>query len=212
MKEQIILGSLLGDAFISKLQGKRKTYRISWEHCQEQKDYAIWKADNCLNNYSIYERSRKDERTGNTYHSITISSRIDDYGNYRKLFYPSGIKEVSTEVLNMLTPLAIAVWFMDDGNLYYNGNNCHLTLSVNGFSEQSKINIINYFKEKYNINFKQHQKAIRVTSIKEVKKFEFYFSEFYHKSMMFKTLNFAKQKHNNTLTDEQKKYRNKKYR
>ena len=58
MKEQILLGTLLGDAYIGKLQGRRKTYTIRWEHCLEQEEYALWKAENSLDNYSIYKKRR----------------------------------------------------------------------------------------------------------------------------------------------------------
>lgn len=197
MEEQILLGTLLGDAYIGKLTGKSKTYKIGWEHSKQQKEYALWKAENSLDNYSIYERDRLDSRTNNVYSSIAIYSRKDDYLAYRQLFYPYGIKEISNLILNMLTPLAVAVWFMDDGNLYYNGNICHLTLSVNGFSEQSKLNIISYFKNKYGINFKLHQEAIRLTSVKEVQKFELNFAHLYHESMNYKKLFYAKQKYKN---------------
>lgn len=195
MKEQILLGTLLGDATIGKLTGRSKSYKISWEHSQQQKQYALWKAENSLDNYSIYERNRLDNRTNNIYHSIIVYSRKDDYLAYRQLFYPYGIKEISNLILGMLTPLAIAVWFMDDGSLYYNGNICHLTLSVDGFNEQSKFNIINYFKDKYDINFKLHQKAIRLTSMREVQKFELNFAHLYHESMNYKKLFYAKQKY-----------------
>lgn len=195
MKNQIILGTLLGDAYIGKLQGRSKSYKIAWEHSLHQKEYALWKAERSLNNYSIYERNRLDDRTGNIYSSIMIYSTVDDYKSYRQLFYPYGKKEVSNLILESLSPLAVAVWFMDDGNLYYNGNNCHLTLSVNGFNEQSKLNIINYFKYKYNINFKPNQNAIRLTSIREVNKFELHFAKLYHKSMNYKKLFYAKQEY-----------------
>lgn len=210
MKEQILLGTLLGDAYISKLQGKRKSLVISWQHCIKQELYALWKAENGLDNYSIYRRSVLDSRTNKIYHSITCYSRKDNYQYYRNLFYKEH-KEVSQEVLDMLKPLGIAVWFMDDGNLYYNGNNCHLTLAVNGFDDESVNRIINYFKNNYNIIFKKTGKAIRITSVKQVELFESFFKKYYHYSMNYKTLEFSKNKHNNTLTDEQKKCRNKKY-
>lgn len=210
MKKQILLGTLLGDASIGKLQKKERTFRISWQHCMKQEQYALWKAENSLNNYSIFKRSTLDVRTNKIYHSITCYSRKDNYLYYRELFYKEH-KEVSQEILNMLEPLGVAVWFMDDGSLYYNGNNCHLTLAVNGFNEESVNRIILYFKNNYNINFKKAQKLIRLTSVKEVQLFESFFKQYYHNSMNYKTLEFNKNKYNNTLTDEQKKCRNKKY-
>jgi recombination protein RecA len=196
MKEEIILGTLLGDAYIGKLHGRAKSYSIKWQHCLEQEEYALWKAENSLNNFSVYKRSRLDTRTNNIYHSITCYSTKDNYEYYRNLFYFDK-KEVSQEILNMLTPLSIAVWFMDDGNLYYNGNNCHLNLATHGFNNDSTDKIINYFKVKYNINFKKHGKAIRITSVKQVRLFESFFKKYYHSSMLYKTLDFNIQKHKN---------------
>lgn len=196
MKEQILLGTLLGDAYIGKLQGRSKSYSIGWEHCLEQEEYALWKAENSLNNFSFSKRSRLDNRTNRVYNSIVFYSTKDNYQEYRELFYLEN-KEVSDEVLNRLEPLGIAVWFMDDGNLYYNGNICHLTLSVNGFSEESINRIISYFQNKYNISFKKSGKAIRLTSVKQIELFESFFKEYYHDSMNYKTLQFNKNKYIN---------------
>lgn len=193
MKEQILLGTLLGDASIGKLCGRAKSYRIEWQHCLEQEEYALWKAENSLDNYSIYRRSRLDSRTNNTYHSITCYSTKNDYKYYRELFYKE-IKQVSQEVLDKLKPLSIAVWFMDDGNIYYNSNVCHLTLSVNCFDEESVDRIIEFFNKNYGILFKKTGKALRITSVKQVELFESHFKEFYHSSMQYKTLKYQKER------------------
>ena len=63
----------------------------------------------------------------------------------------------------------------------------------------------------YNLNFKKSQEAIRITSKKEVELFMKIISKFIPKCMIRKTLKFQINKHNKILTDEQKKYRNKKY-
>ena len=210
IQEQILIGTLLGDAYIGKLQNRSKSYNIKWEHSLKQKEYALWKAENSLNNYSVYERSRFDKRTNKIYNSIICYSRKDNYEYYRNLFYNT-TKEVSQEVLELLQPMAIAVWFMDDGNLYYNGNNCHLTLSINGFSEESMNRIIEYFRLKYNILFKKIGKAIRLTSVKQVELFEGYFKQYYHDSMKYKTLQFKKEEYDRNMFIERKKYRNTKY-
>lgn len=197
MNEQILIGTLLGDASVPRLQGRSKSYRVTWEHSLAQKEYAIWKAENSLDNFSTYERSREDDRTGNTYSSITIFSTKGNYSNYRDLFYFDNTKKVSELVLSMLTPLSIAVWFMDDGSLYYNGNSCHLTLSVNGFDEESVDRIIRHFRNNYDIGFKKSGGAIRLTSVREVNKFESNFAMWYHPSMNYKRLFYAKQVYNN---------------
>lgn len=212
MKEQILLGTLLGDAYIGKLYGRRKTYSINWEHCLEQESYALWKAENSLDNYSISKRSRFDSRTGNTYHSIRCYSTKDNYQEYREMFYTDG-KEVSQEILNRLTPLGIAVWYMDDGSVYYNSNNCHLTLSVNGFNNESRNRIIGYFSNKYNLNFKiTSGGAIRITTKRECELFMNIVEEHIHEEMKYKTLANVLLKYKNSLTEEQLKRRWKKNR
>jgi hypothetical protein len=201
MKEQIIIGSLLGDATIPKLLNRRKSYSIRWEHSLEQKEYALWKAENSLDNFSIYIRERFDKRTNKIYKSITCYSTKDNYEKYRKLFYKD-VKIITSELLDLLEPLGIAVWFMDDGSLYYNGNNCHLNIAVDSFDENEVKLIIDFFKTKFDVNFKKHKKQIRLTSVKEVKNFEEHFSLYYHESMLYKTLEFKKTKHKEKLKNK----------
>ncbi len=206
MKEQIIIGSLLGDASISKKNGKKEYCSIRWEHSLSQKEYAIWKANNSLDNYSIYERNRFDKRTNKEYKSITCYSVKDNYKYYRELFY-NNKKEITSEILDIVQPLAIAVWYMDDGCMYYNGNNCHLTLAVNGFTDNEVNLIIEWFKLKFEINFKKHNKAIRLTSKREVKKFMQLIEKFIPNCMNYKKLSEAELKHELTLNPTQLKMR-----
>lgn len=35
------------------------------------------------------------------------------------MFYHNGIKIISPELINYLTPLVLAVWIMDDGGFYW---------------------------------------------------------------------------------------------
>lgn len=199
IQEQIILGTLLGDAYIGKLKNRGKTYRIEWEHCLKQESYAIWKADNSLNNYSIFKRSRLDDRTNKTYSSIKCYSIKEDYRYYRELFYKNK-KEVSLEILNKLKPLGIAVWYMDDGSLYYNGSICHLNLAINGFENRDLI--INWFKTNYDLNFKSSGKSIRLTSKKECEKFMNVIKDYIHEDLKYKLLSEALLNYKNSLSKE----------
>ena len=70
-KMQILLGTLLGDACVDKIKKESWNCAIRWEHSTKQEEYALWKAENSLNNFSIYRRSRLDKRTNNTYHSVS---------------------------------------------------------------------------------------------------------------------------------------------
>ena len=193
MNFEILIGSLLGDAYVPKLYGRSKTHSIWWEHSQAQRDYALWKAESSGITYSVYERSRFDKRTNKTYESVTIVSNKEDFAQLRDMFYQDGTKVVTQALLDALTPLAIAVWFCDDGSLYYNGNNCHLELAINSFSTTEQLMIIRYFKERWNVNFKINRKSIRLTSVKEVLAFESAFLSYMPSCMSYKTLIKAKE-------------------
>ena len=197
-QEQIILGTLLGDATVSKLS-KSKTCRISWEHSLKQENYALWKAQNSLINFSIYKRNRLDSRTNNIYNSIICYSIKDNYKYYKALFYKDK-KEISEDILNKLKPLAIAVWYMDDGNIYYNSNNCHLNLAVNSF--ENKQLIIDWFKKNYDLNFKISGKSIRLTSKKECENFMNIVEPYIHEDLKYKILSEALLIYKNNLSPE----------
>lgn len=212
MNIQVLKGSLLGDMWIQPKENKNKTYSYSLNFEQSEFEYALWKAKMCGVPFSFTKRKRYDKRTKKNYFSYGVHLTINKMvkrGLYNLFYQP--IKIVTNELLNSLTPLSIAIWYMDDGNMYYNGNNCHLTLSVNGFDFESKERIINYFKINYNINFKHASKAIRITSRKDVEKFMTIVEKFIPKCMKRKIFKNQFQKYNKLLTDGQRKYRNNKY-
>ncbi len=212
MNIQVLKGSLLGDMWIQPTLNKSKTFHYSVNFEQAEFDYALWKAKMCGVPFSFTKRKRFDKRTKKNYYIYSVHLTINKLIKkelYNKFYSP--IKLVTDELLNSLTPLAIAIWYMDDGNMYYNGNNCHLTLAVNGFDLESKNRIIDYFKDKYGLNFKHSSKAIRITSRKDVEKFMQIVGKFIPKCMKRKTFKYQFQKYDKTLSDEQRKCRNNKY-
>lgn len=216
MKEDVILGTLLGDAWIQKRVRKNKTKSNGFEYTfafeQSTREFAEWKAQLIGLPYSLTERDRIDKRTLRTYHSVYCYVHLNK--NYKEayfnLFYTPK-KEVSTGLLSYLSDRSVAIWFLDDGNTYYNGNNCHLSLAVNGFSLESKDLIIQWFKERYDVNFKHSGKSIRLTSKEECLKFMDIVEDYIPTCMEYKKLSNAIEKYNNNLSNDRKKFRNNKY-
>lgn len=180
MNRQLVVGTLLGDAWIPPLKGNAKNHSIWWTHKIDHEEYALWKANNIGIKYYTYYRKRYDKRTNNSHESITVYTTTDSrLENYRKLFYIDNKKIVTDEILNMLTPEAIAIWYCDDGNLYINKRTgYHLTLSIDGYTSEEKDIIKLYFKNKYELNFKNTQERIRITSKPQVCKFMELFSKY----------------------------------
>jgi hypothetical protein len=111
-QRQVIIGSILGDAYVYP-QGK-----ICIEQGQKQYDYLCWKKQ-ILNNLTYPKLSRVirfDSRVEKT----TVSYRFflkQYFRPLRKLFYPQGYKIIPNNIHFEIEPMALAIWYMDDGYL-----------------------------------------------------------------------------------------------
>jgi hypothetical protein len=194
MKEDVILGTLLGDAWITRSysKSKKRLYDYSFKFQQSKKEYAYWKASIIGLPFSINTYDRFDKRTNKTYTTydcnLTLNNDIKEY--YYNLFYKPK-KEITLEILNQLTDLSICIWFLDDGNMYYNSNNCHISLAINGFEIEQRDLILKWFKNRYSLNFKHSQKAIRITSKSECIKFMNIVEQYIPECMKYKKLSEA---------------------
>lgn len=144
LQKEVLLGSLLGDM---GMELKYKNARFSINHGGKQEQYFDYKC-NIFNNFikSINKKYRFDIRTNKYYnsyktHSITNCCFNDIYN----MFYINNKKIVTEDILNQLTPLSLAVWYMDDGDKTG-------VLATNSFSLEECILIKNYFKTKWNID------------------------------------------------------------
>ena len=141
--EQVLLGSLLGDGSLIK---KFNTPYYKEAHSLKQKEYLEWKRVILIHILKI-KINNKDNRCW------SIRSLVNPIlNNYYNLFYPNGKKVVTREILDMLEPLGIAVWYCDDGSYSYENNN--LNLGTLGFEFEGNLLIQEWFKERYNINWK----------------------------------------------------------
>jgi recombination protein RecA len=105
--QDLILGSMLGDGSIKK-DGHMSAY-FREEHAQEQKPYARWKEK------AFGGLCRKPSDNEHGYGFSTVA--LYEFAQIRPRFYPldERYKHVTRELLEALTPLSLAVWYMDDG-------------------------------------------------------------------------------------------------
>ena len=154
-ERQVILGSLLGDASIAiNKNGVNAYYREL--HSKSQKGYLIWKS-NYLEKFNFQIRERKifDKRTNKNYEQVLIWTKAHPVlTEFYYLFYRER-KEVSREILDQITELGLAVWYMDDGYYNYEGQRC--CLSTDNFSYDSHTIIRDWFKEKWDLDSGIHK-------------------------------------------------------
>jgi recombination protein RecA len=104
---EIVLGGLLGDGALSRAKnGYAARYRFG--HGIRQTEYADWKASLFANIGS----SRTTNARGAVFHDLPP---LVELAELREAVYIAGKKFLSEDYLKQLTPLSVAVWYMDDG-------------------------------------------------------------------------------------------------
>src|SRR3989344_2552932 len=118
-QEAILIGSVLGDAFIQKTG--EKNARIRFEHGAKQKEYLIWKSSQFgpLFQGKPSYLERKHPKSGEIYKYWRWQSNTSPIlGKWQRYFYPNGVKQIPLDLTKILTePISLAIWYMDDG--YY---------------------------------------------------------------------------------------------
>ena len=139
-QEEILTGSLVGDAYITA-RGQ-----IQFEQSVHQKEYLFWKHQE-LSSIS-YKNVSIAKRFDKRYKHENISYRFwtrQYFASWREKFYLNNKKIVPKDI--QLTPLSIAVWYMDDGCL--SDNKC--IIATDGFSKDDICFLQKLLLEKFNI-------------------------------------------------------------
>lgn len=179
-EEQIIIGGLLGDSTCRT----NINSSISFSHSLKQEQYCLWKTDKLkrfISNSKIY--SQVDKRSGEEFfcrNSYTITHPV--FNQYREMFYKEGTKVITKEILNKLTTLGIAIWYMDDG--YLDRPGC--SLATHCFTEEEKDLIIEWFNTSYGIKWTKHKVGNIYCGADHVKQFHSLIKEFIHTNLNYK--------------------------
>lgn len=159
-QEDILLGCVLGDAYITK----RGQFQI--EHTVHQKEYLFWKYGQ-LKTISYGDPSkvvRKDQRHNREYMSYRFWTR-QFFRKWRERFYRSGVKEIPID-LKKLSPLSIAIWYMDDG--YLSGKK--MMFATEGFNKRSLYRIQDIFFKKLNVQTNLKKRGTLIVGTRESRK------------------------------------------
>jgi ubiquinol-cytochrome c reductase cytochrome b subunit len=144
-----IFGSLLGDAYAEQRSGST---RICFQQESSNMEHlmALWKLFNdggyCSDDKpEITTRVAEDGRTRFVIRFKTFS--YISFNWIHEAFYSSGIKTVPSIVADYLSPLALAIWIMDDGT--WQGYS--VRIATNSFSYDNIVLLCNVLKDKYGI-------------------------------------------------------------
>lgn len=158
-KNDLVIGSLLGDAYIEK-DGS-----ITIWHSIKQKEYIIWLMNLYKKYFSVKYRERECflPETNKKYIQVGFRTSATDYTKLVRMFFYCPNKKITMKQLKKISPLGLAIWYMDDGCLSFIKDKDHkikarqLILNTQSFSFDEQKIILEYFKETWDINCHIHQ-------------------------------------------------------
>jgi len=103
---QVVLGGLMGDGALSPTRSGNGA-RFRWGHGAKQVEYGDWKAS-LFANINV---SRHENAKGAVFHDCPP---LPELAELREAVYIGGKKVLSHDYLKQLTPLSLAIWYMDD--------------------------------------------------------------------------------------------------
>lgn len=152
-QREILVGTLLGDAH-AETRTNGKTYRVKIEHGISQKKYVDWLYSELKSLTASPPRIKKQIIREKSYKKCwfqTISS--GSFRFYAAQFYQGKKKVVPKLIHRWLTPLALAVWFMDDGSIKSSKHSAKI-INTQSFSIEDVNRLIKVLEQLYGVKAK----------------------------------------------------------
>lgn len=175
----LLIGMILGDGCI-RLRDRLKNGKYKYEsiefrvkHSINQLDYCTHKANTIKGLFGrLCNVNFTETNIGPKWYKQCYFTCCHPY--FKILYnycYPNKKKTYSSKVLEMLTPLGIAYWYMDDGSARVNVNKQGIVSSVctdiaTMCTETQVDIIIEYFREVWDITFKKRSMKNRPENTK----------------------------------------------
>jgi len=139
-----IVGILLGRAHVKK---HGSSYRLEVKYPESKKELTFWIKSILGNFINVIHKEEKNNLV-----MFGFKTAIhNELSFFHKLFYENNKKIIRTELINYVTPLSIAIWFSDQGEIKN-----HLTMKFNSnkFSKSENENLQYILKFKFNVRTK----------------------------------------------------------
>ena len=191
---EVVLGGLMGDGALSPTKsGHGARYRFG--HGHKQTAYADWKASL----FSNIGSSRSTNAKGAVFYDLTP---LPELAELRHAIYIGGKKVLSHDYLKALTPLALAIWYMDDGGFTLRskglqertrGGSGRSEICVEAMSPESRIRLQDYLADTWGIHAKltaagRINKAVMQFPTSETRKLHALVAPFVHPTLQYKLL------------------------
>jgi recombination protein RecA len=194
---RVVLGSVMGDGSLSRpVRTTDHSARFRMGHGAKQAPYLEWKVSLLEN----IPNCRWENAKGAVFADFTPLAEL---GELRDIVYQGdGKKHLSWDYLKKLTPLALAIWYMDDGSFTVRskgvqertqGGSGRITICVEAMSPGTRDRLAQYLRETHGLEVKLIEsgalrKAILVFTTTASAKFQQLVAPYIHPSMDYKLL------------------------
>jgi recombination protein RecA len=154
---QVVLGGLMGDAHLAPNLHDRHGVRFRMGHGDKQVDYLDWKASL----FGNIGQSRHVNAKGAAFVDLSPLPELAELGEV--VYWGDGKKHLTDDYLKSLSPLALAVWFMDDGSFTERplglqertaAGSGQVEFCVEAMSEASRIRLAKYLCDVHGVDCK----------------------------------------------------------
>ncbi|MBB3038496.1 intein-containing recombinase RecA [Hoyosella altamirensis] len=165
---QVVLGALMGDGSLSPNRRGRNGVRFRMGHGEKQHEYLDWKTE-LLGNIG---HSTRVGSTGAKFVDLAPLPELAEL--HRAVYLGDGKKFFSEEYLKALTPLALAVWYMDDGSFSVRsegkqrrtrGGSGRIEICVEAMSEGSRCRVRDYLRDTYGLDVRLRTAGAREVAV-----------------------------------------------
>jgi recombination protein RecA len=193
---QLILGSLMGDGSLSPNRRGGSGDRFRMGHGSAQAAYLDWKVS-MLGNIGC---SRTTNAKGAVFADFTPLPELAEL--YEAVYFGDGHKHLSWDYLKALTPLALAVWYADDGSftvrskgvqLRTAGGSGRIEICVEAMSPGTRDRLVQYLRDTHGLDVKLRSSGARQVAVLQFSadasaKFCQLVAQYLHPSMEYKLL------------------------
>jgi len=193
-EHEILIGLLLGDGHLIKnCHSRRCGTSGSVVHGLSQKEYIEWlnlKLQRLSTSIRIEHNFNKARNCIESRYAFNFNTHAC-LNDYYYLFYDEEKKKhITKEIIEQLTPLSLAIWFMDDGAKINSGG---YNLFTNGFSKEEQELILPLLQQKFELlitlNRSSKGHSILYISARSAKHFESIISPYIIDFMRYKLHN-----------------------
>jgi recombination protein RecA len=197
MQWEVILGALMGDGSLSRpVRVEDASARFRMGHGSRQLAYLDWKAS-LLGNIG---QSRTTNSSGAGFVDLTPLPELVELRE--AVYLGDGHKHLSWDYLKLLSPLALAIWYCDNGSFQSRakglqertrGGSGRSEICVQALSPGSRVRLVQHLTDTFDLHPKLTERGVRRTPVlsfakDETAKLHELIAPYVHPSMQYKLL------------------------